>query len=134
MKYFQLKKLPISEKGLQGERLFYMKFKTHLVLPLLRLTYPSKAVVQIVKNCENFVKYENKELNFKKIIYYFTKDTSNVKIFESDVADEHDPQHLYILLLSIVKLYFNIRCMNLAKTNVVSERNYFKKIVLFKNK
>lgn len=97
------------------------------------LTYPSTAVIKIVKSCENFIKFENKAICYKKFISYFTKDLSNLDLFKSHDV-EHDPQHLYLLLLSIVKLYLDIRCNHISKSDHVTERNYLKKTILFKNK
>jgi hypothetical protein len=55
-------------------------------------------------------------------------------IFECD-SNEHDTNHKYLLIKSVIQTYLDIRYIYFGKkyTDKLSYRNYLNKIILFRN-
>lgn len=99
------------------------------------LTYPSEGVIKIIERCEKYFKVaDNVTANYitKSWEYY-----DYLNLFHPGSGDdEHDAEHVYLIVKVIISYYVNLRNKHIAKEmeSKVSKRNLFKKIILFENK
>lgn len=96
------------------------------------LIYPSNGLIKIIQLCEKFLKIFKGNVNYSSLITYIA-DSSNY-YSELKTNDEHDFNHLHLLVSVIIKYYIDLRKKHDAKQSNLSDRNYLKKIILFKNK
>lgn len=117
-------------------------FKSSLITLKSRggLVYPSKDVVNILKNVEKILKgvlhVKDREENYYLYVFKFFMDyyAEPNNLFDSGDC-EHDTNHKYLLIKSVIEVYMNLRYKYYGKksTERISHRSYLNKIVLFRN-